>query len=184
MLKVIGGLRRALSSLNQSRSIYDLAVNGNLTKPIFFFSNPTTHKHLPSQHHRPPLIDPIHQQIEKFDPLPFTPFTLPTSQIKKIEDGVGEKPSMNLMPLLITIRRKKMKKHKRRKLRRKLLFVNRKFRHAQQKIKEKKIVDYEIKQKKWGEAYDASADMACNLDKARRAGWGIDVIAEYTASKR
>ena len=45
-------------------------------------------------------------------------------------------------------------------------------------------MDYETKQKKWGENYDSVAHMTSTLDQARKAGWGIDIIAEYKASKR
>ena len=45
-------------------------------------------------------------------------------------------------------------------------------------------MDYELKQKRFDEDYDVLVNITTLLEKARKAGWRIDIIAEHKSSKK
>ena len=78
--------------------------------------------------------------------------------------------------LIMKIRRKKMKKHKRRKLMKRMLFVFRKIRHNRLKKKEAAFQQKLGSIRESGENFDALLWVKEELDKARRGGFFIDVL--------
>jgi len=84
-----------------------------------------------------------------------------------------------VLPKLLTIRHKKMKKHKRQKLRKRLRFMMRRRRQKKATKKERELQEYERGQIKLGEAYSAEHYVDEQLSLARKSGWHVDVIAEF-----
>ena len=135
------------------------------------------------------IIDPL---------LNFTEYDLPTSASRNerkdmpaVSTGITpvEDPKQNtvtdkmVLPYMITIRRKKMKKHKLRKLRKRMRFVMRKRRQLKEKRKEREIQQYEREQAKLGQLYSAEQYVDEQLALARKSGWHIDVIAEFNRER-
>jgi hypothetical protein len=83
------------------------------------------------------------------------------------------------LPYLMTIRHKKMKKHQRRKLRKRMRFVRRRRKAEKRRRREREIQAYERKMAMEAADYDSDKFVEGQLLKARNAGWGIDIIAEY-----
>jgi len=88
-----------------------------------------------------------------------------------------------VLPHLITIRRKKMKKHKRKKFVKRMRFVFRRRRQLKQKRKERAIQKYEREQVKLGQLYSAEQYIDEQLALARKSGWHIDIIAEFNRER-
>lgn len=84
-----------------------------------------------------------------------------------------------VLPELITIRRRKMKKHKLKKFRKRMRFVMRRRRQKKAKQKEREIQQYEREQAKLGQAYSAEKYVDEQLALARKSGWHIDIISEF-----
>jgi len=133
------------------------------------------------------------------DPLSnFTEYDLPTTaghderkDMPGLSTGITpvEDPKQNavtdkmVLPYMITIRRKKMKKHKLRKLRKRMRFVMRRRRQLKEKRKEREIQQYEHEQAKLGQLYSAEQYVDEQLALARKSGWHIDVIAEFNRER-
>lgn len=88
-----------------------------------------------------------------------------------------------MLPYLMTIRHKKMKKHQLKKLRKRMKFVMRRRKEVKRKRRERQILEYEQKMAKEGADYDAEKFIEQQLLKARSAGWGIDIVAEFSKKK-
>ena len=88
-----------------------------------------------------------------------------------------------VLPLLVTIRRKKMKKHRRKKWKKKMRFVLRRKRQLKANRKEREIQKYEREQVKMGERYSAEQYVDEQLALARKSGWHIDIIAEFNRAR-
>ena len=85
---------------------------------------------------------------------------------------------------MLQIRRKKMKKHKLRKLRKRQRFVMRWRRQLKEKRKECAIQQYEREQAKLGEQYSAEQYVDEQLALARKSGWHIDIITEFNHERQ
>jgi len=104
--------------------------------------------------------------------------------VTPIEDrGRNEVAEKMILLHLIIIRRKKMKKHKRKKLIKRMRFVLRKRRQLKAKRKEREIQKYEREQIKLGELYNAEQYVDEQLTLARKSGWHIDIIAEFNRER-
>lgn len=103
----------------------------------------------------PPLHEPMkHSPIEYDSPVPEKSIDLPTN------GEIFEKQAVRL----IVIRRKKMRKHKQRKLARKLKFVRAKVKLIRKQKKEKMFQENLIWQIKKAEAFDAKQYVQKKLD--------------------
>ena len=87
------------------------------------------------------------------------------------------------MPLLIRIRKRKMKKHKLRKLRKRMIFLNRKLTARKKAKKEKLMRAHELECKRKGEEFSADKFIEEKIALAREGGWHIDVWKEYRQKK-
>jgi len=130
------------------------------------------------------IIDPL-SNFEVFD-LPMLPGHAERKDVPNaslpvaVEDPTKNKVTpMMVLPYLITIRRKKMKKHKLKKLRKRLRFVMRKRRQKKERRKEREIQQYEREQAKLGQAYNPEQYVDEQLALARKSGWHIDIISEF-----
>lgn len=106
----------------------------------------------------------------------------PTSRVSSDPVGDPVHPSDVVkvtLPYLMTIRHKKMKRHKLRKLRKRMRFVMRKRRAFKQRRKEQVIQEVERKFAKEAADYDPEKYIEERMSLARKSGWGIDVVAEY-----
>lgn len=137
------------------------------------------------------IIDPL-SNFKVYDlPMPSgnayrkdVPNTSPSSIPVAIEDpNKTEVTHKMVLPKLITIRRKKMKKHKLKKLRKRMRFVMRRRSQKKLKQKEREIQQYEREQAKQGEAYSAEQYVDEQLALARKSGWHIDIISEFSREK-
>lgn len=75
------------------------------------------------------------------------------------------------------IRHRKVKKHKLRKLRKRLIFLNRKLELVKKKKKEKMIQLYEKEQKREADTFDPEKFIEEKISEARKGGWYIDPLA-------
>ena len=125
----------------------------------------------------------------------FQTYELPTKQIPYIPEIVEpllynkvpvESPAptgrpiveKQTMPWLMRIRHKKMKKHKLKKLRRRMMFVYRRRKMLKAKKREKELVLIEKRWKSLASEFDADVFVQDNITNAKKGGWGIDILAE------
>lgn len=111
----------------------------------------------------------------------------PASQVSS--DPVGDPVQTSdvvkvTLPYLMTIRHKKMKKHKLKKLRKRMRFVMRKRRAFKQRRKEQAIQEVERKFAKEAADYDPEKYIEERMLLARQSGWGIDIVAEYLGKQK
>jgi len=104
---------------------------------------------------------------------------------REIKDSVGDPLQIPgvakvTLPYLMTIRHKKMKRHKLKKLRKRMRFLMRKRRAVLQRKKEQAIQEVERKFAKEAAEYDPEKYIEEKMALARRSGWGIDVVSEYS----
>lgn len=133
------------------------------------------------------IIDPL-SKFQEYD-LPTLPGLAdrkdmpdvsPTSVPVTVEDpNKTEITPKMVLPKLITIRRKKMKKHKLKKFIKRMRFVMRRRRQKKEKRKEREIQQYEREQAKLGQAYSPEKYVDEQLALARKSGWHIDIISEF-----
>ena len=118
--------------------------------------------------------------IEKLTPslMNVTPIRDP-NPLQQIIDQGAPPVTKECMPYLMRIRKRKMKKHKLRKLRKRMIFLNRKLAEIKKAKKEKKMVAYEAMWAERGRSFNADKWVEDRLDQARKGGWGIDVWQEY-----
>jgi len=140
------------------------------------------------------IIDPIVREkimklptttygvIERFVPPTVDGHTTPLVEPPTGHGGAAPVPEKRAISI-ITIRHKKMKKHQLRKLRKRMRFLRRKLEAVKLKKKEKLMVEYERKMSKWATDFNADQSLEEHLTRARRAGWGIDVLSERRAAK-
>jgi len=133
------------------------------------------------------IIDPLSNSTQ-FD-LPTTvPGRAERKDVPEVSDSVTpvEEPGRSdavdklVLPKLITIRHKKMKKHQRRKLRKRMRFVMRRRRQLKEKKREREIQQYEREQVKLGQLYNPEQSVDEQLALARKSGWHVDIIAEFS----
>lgn len=126
----------------------------------------------------------VNSEIEKFDPSrgSLVP-VLDPNPLQRIIDQGAPPITKETMPYLITIRHKKMKKHQLRKLRKRMRFLRRKLEAVKRKKREKVLQNYENNMKKWSAEFDAEKFVEDHLQRARKAGWEIDIVAERAAKK-
>ena len=131
-----------------------------------------------------PLLDPLQlNNILEFH-LPHgraNYITLPTPSRETKTDPISHSNSLikHAQPHLIVIRHKKMKKHKLRKLRKRMMFVFRKKAMAKRKIKEKAMLDLEKQSLKKAESFDPENFVNERLVQAREGGWHVDPFATW-----
>ena len=136
------------------------------------------------------IIDPRFNFNKEYD-LPTMPSCVERKEVPETSTSVtpvedptpGEITDKMVLPHLVTIRRKKMKKHKRKKLIKRMRFVLRRRRQLKEKRKERAIQQYEREQAKLGQLYNAEQCIDEQLALARKSGWHIDIIAEFNREK-
>lgn len=126
----------------------------------------------------------VNHEIEKFDPAQgsLVPVFDP-NPLQRIIDQGAPPITKETLPYLITIRHKKMKKHQLRKLRKRMRFLRRKLEAVKRKKREKVLQNYENNMKKWSTEFDAEKYVEDHLQRARKAGWEIDIVAERAAKR-
>ncbi|KAK3578022.1 hypothetical protein CHS0354_027235 [Potamilus streckersoni] len=77
---------------------------------------------------------------------------------------------------ILTIRRKKMNRHKLKKRRKKFKFLYRKIRQRRLKKKEQKLQEEVESIRAWGKKYDALQEVKDNLAQARKAGYHMEIF--------
>ena len=113
--------------------------------------------------------------IEKLTPS-FSQIIVPIKDPTPKSKPVIEKKSM---AILMRIRHKKMKKHKLRKLRKRMIFTNRKLTAIKNKKKEAKIVEKEKAFLKSAQDFDAEKYVEERLSSARRGDWSVDIVKTW-----
>lgn len=150
------------SSALWKKTILDpLLINTSYDLPTGF--SIVTEKVTPSLHHLVPIEDP--------DPL------------QGVVDGRLPPIKKEAMPWLMTLRKRKMKKHKLRKLRKKMLFVNRNLRLIKFKKREKEMQMIEKRYLDWGKEFDAEKFVDEQLKLAKSGGYEIDILADRHKAK-
>lgn len=86
------------------------------------------------------------------------------------------------MPYLMRIRHRKMKKHKLKRLRKRMIFLNRKLAEVKRKKKEAILRSQEAQYAKWGQDFNPSDYISKELEKARRGGFKVDIFHTRSAS--
>ena len=82
------------------------------------------------------------------------------------------------MPLLIKIRRAKMKKHQKKKWRKRMQFKLRDRKIMKLKKKENKLQDIENEYSTMSKEFDAEKFVDEQIALARKGGWGIDIWSQ------
>jgi hypothetical protein len=82
------------------------------------------------------------------------------------------------MPYMLRIRRHKMKKHKLKKFRKRMIFVHRKLAEIKQRKKERKMLEFQKKWIKLAEDYDPEKFVDDRLALARKGGYGKSLFAD------
>ena len=90
----------------------------------------------------------------------------------------GTDISKEPMPLLIKIRRAKMKKHQKKKWRKRMQFKLRDQKIIKLKKKEKKLQDIENEYSTMTKEFDAEKFVDEQIALARKGGWGIDIWSQ------
>jgi 6-pyruvoyl-tetrahydropterin synthase len=123
---------------------------------------------------------PTYNQLEKFTPAAqrVVSITDPNPLQRIIDQGAPVVKKEARQMSTIRIRRKKMKKHQLRRLRKRMRFLMRKLKAVKLKKKEKRMQEYEKEKKRWADEFDAEKVIDEHLVKARDCGWGIDILAE------
>ena len=115
-------------------------------------------------------------------------YKLPTYQTvlqEKVSPELGnESPKVDPLPLvirkeaawLVRIRHKKMKKHKLKKLRKKMYFWNKKQTDIKMKKKEKMMQLMEKQFAVWADEFDAEKHVEERIEMAKKGGWGINIF--------
>lgn len=88
------------------------------------------------------------------------------------------------MPHLINVRKRKMKKHKLKKFRKRMIFLHRKLTEIKKKRKEKALQAIERSFATSAREFDAEKYVAEHIKDAKRGGWKIDVIQRWQESKK
>ena len=88
------------------------------------------------------------------------------------------------MPYLVNIRHKKMKKHKLKKFRKRMIFLHRKLNEIKKKKKEKVIVAMERSFATSAQEFNAEEYIENHIKEAKRGSWKIDVIEQWKSSKQ
>lgn len=147
---------------------------------------PQTVNHIaePDAFAKAPLIDPRSLNIVQEFNLPNSrahSITLPSLKNEAVVDP-ATKPAENIIkaqPHLIVIRHKKMKKHKLRKLRKRMMFVFRRRALAKRKAKEKAMQDFEKQCLKKAELFDPEKFVTERIQAAREGGWHVDPVVSW-----
>jgi len=77
---------------------------------------------------------------------------------------------------LITIRHKKMKKHKLKKLRKRMFYVWKREREIKARKKEKLMVLYEQNWQRLADEFNAEKYVQDQIDTAKKGGWGVNIF--------
>ena len=104
------------------------------------------------------------------------PISDPDPLQKVIDQGMPTR-EIYTMPLLVTIRHKKMKKHKLKKLRKRMRFLYRRLKLEKKKKKEYRLQQLCAAKIASGNAFDAEAYIAQQIEAAKRGGFKIDIFA-------
>lgn len=82
------------------------------------------------------------------------------------------------MPWLVGVRHRKMKKHKLRKFRKRMIFLFRKLKEIKRKKKEKVMLALERECAQKANDFDPELYVDRLITKAKRGGWGIDIFED------
>ena len=111
----------------------------------------------------------------------------PTDKYAPIQDpGLlpgGVTIKKETMPYLVNIRHKKMKKHKLKKFRKRMIFLHRKLGEIKKKKKEQKMLVVERRFATIAQEFDAEKYIESHIQKAKQGGWKLDIIAERNKVK-
>ena len=115
-------------------------------------------------------------------------YKLPTYQTvlqEKVNPALGnESPKVDPLPVvirkeaawLVRVRHKKMKKHKLKKLRKRMYFWNKKQTDIKMKKKEKMMQLMEKQFAVWADEFDAEKHVEERIAMAKKGGWGINIF--------
>jgi len=184
--------RKPLSSQMKDVCISPSTVNSNNALRQHLYQHLSAGYQLPTVWYntvmKKSIIDPL-SNVEEYDlptvhgerkELPEVSTGVTPIEDPKTENEVADKL---VLPLLVTIRHKKMKKHKRKKFRKRMRFVMRKRRQLKEKRKERAIQKYEREQAELGQLYNAEHVIDEQLVLARKSGWHVDIIAEFNRER-
>lgn len=134
-----------------------------------------------------PSVSPQSYQLPTFSrivtekvtppPLAITPIADPNPLQVVIDQGA---PPLRkeAMPWLIGVRHRKMKKHKLRKFRKRMIFLFRKLNEIKRKKKEKVMLALEREFAQKANDFDPEVYANRLITKAKRGGWGIDIFED------
>ena len=88
-----------------------------------------------------------------------------------------------LMPVMVRIRRRKMKTHKYKKMRKRLAFLLKRRREAKKKKQRKALELYRSKWMKMADEFDAEKFVSESISKAKEQNWSVDVVQDWYKSK-
>ncbi|KAK2184841.1 hypothetical protein NP493_250g01043 [Ridgeia piscesae] len=122
---------------------------------------------------------------EKVTPPPFaiTPIADPNPLQAVIDQGA---PPLHkeAMPWLVGVRHRKMKKHKLKKFRKRMIFLFRKLNEIKRKKKEKAMLALEREFAQKANDFDPEDYVGRLITKAKRGGWGIDIFEDMRPKNR
>ncbi|KAK7477902.1 hypothetical protein BaRGS_00030811 [Batillaria attramentaria] len=136
-------------------SYNDQVVFGDVPSSSSVYDCPNTHTHCH-------IIDPILSRLPIEIKVPECSQTNSPKQARQI----------------LKIRRKKMKRHLLKKYRKRMMFTLRKQRRERRRKKEAIFLAKLVKIKQWGESFSARDYVLQELNKARRGGFYINVLAK------
>ena len=96
--------------------------------------------------------------------------------LQRIIDEGAPTVEKHAMPMILRIRRKKMKKHKLKKMRRRNIFLIRRLGKEKKRKKDMVLQDFEKRMQDIAEQFDADKYVDERINLARKGGWGIDVL--------
>ena len=140
-----------------------------------------------------PIVTPRLYELPTFSRVVTEKVTPPPLAIVPIEDPNPLQPAIDqgappvhkeAMPWLIGVRHRKMKKHKLKKFRKRMIFLFRKLNEIKKKKKEKIMLALERDFAQRGSDFDAEKYTARLITQAKRGGWGIDIFEDMRPKTR
>ena len=140
-----------------------------------------------------PIVTPHLYKLPTFSRVVTEKVTPPPLAIVPIEDPNPLQPAIDqgappvhkeAMPWLIGVRHRKMKKHKLKKFRKRMIFLFRKLNEIKKKKKEKVMLALERDFAQRADDFDAEKYADRLITKAKRGGWGIDIFEDMRPKTR
>jgi len=170
-------LGRRFDVSSHNHTVYKLPTVQNSTIWQKAILEPSTRQLVELPTHQIPYVEKLTPALREISPI------VDPSPLQKIYDQGAPMLEKHAMPWLVRIRRKKMKKQHLKRLRKKMIFVNRKLRSIKMRKREQEMVLLEQKWKTLGAEFNAEQYIGDRIAKAKCGGWGIDVLAERHAKK-